>query len=117
MAVRLPNSDRAIIEPAKITGYLLSREHPRGRSKARLLERFGIRADQPDVLRAALIAHAMANDIAAAARTTYGTRYEIDGPLPAPDGRSPVVRVVWYAYDGDDVPRLVTVVPRRTRRQ
>jgi hypothetical protein len=39
--VKIPNSDRAIIEQSKITGYLLNIEHERGGSKAKKLSDFG----------------------------------------------------------------------------
>lgn len=35
--MRIPNADRAVIEPAKLRGYVLSRSHPVGRFKAAFL--------------------------------------------------------------------------------
>lgn len=40
-AVKLPNRQRAVIAPAKLTEYLLNVEHQRGGTKARLLVQFG----------------------------------------------------------------------------
>ena len=111
---RLPHVDRAVVPEAKIVNYLLSTRHSGGRAKARFLERFGFRAQAWDVLRDAVIAHATTNDVTASQQTRFGTRYEIDGPLPTPDGRAPMVRVVWFVESQENVPRLVTLVPRRT---
>jgi hypothetical protein len=91
----------------------LNARHFGGRAKARFLESFGFRADDWHVLRDAIIAHATANDITASYQARFGTRYEIDGPLPTPDGRTPVVRVVWFVDMVENVPRLVTLIPRR----
>jgi hypothetical protein len=110
---RLPHLDRAVIPDAKIVNYLLSARHSGGRAKARFLESFGFRAHDWHALRDAIFAHATANDITASHQTRFGTRYEIDGPLPTPDGRAPLVRVVWFVEWRDNVPRLVTLVPRR----
>jgi hypothetical protein len=110
---RLPHLDRAVVPEAKIVNYLMSVRHSGGRAKARFLENYGFTAQNWRVLRDAIIAHARANDITASQRTRFGTRYEIDGPLPTPDGRSPIVRVVWFAEAQETVPRLVTLVPRR----
>jgi hypothetical protein len=110
---RLPNLDRAIVPQAKLVNYLLNARHSSGRAKARFLEDFGFRARDWIALRDAIIAHAAANDITASHQTGFGTRYEIDGPLPTPDGRAPVVRVVWFVESQETVPRLVTLVPRR----
>jgi hypothetical protein len=110
---RLPHLDRAVVPEAKIVNYLLSVRHPGGRAKARFLESFGFRAQNWHVLRDAVIAHGRANDVTATHQTRFGTRYEIDRPLPTPDGRAPMVRVVWFVESEDIVPRLVTLVPKR----
>jgi hypothetical protein len=110
---RLPHLHRAVVPEAKIVNYLLSPSHSGGRAKARFLESFGFRADDWQALRDAAIAHATANDIVSSHQTRFGTRYEIDGPLPTPDGRAPIVRVVWFVHLRENVPRLVTLVPRR----
>jgi hypothetical protein len=110
---RLSHLTRAVIPEAKIVNYLLSTRHSGGRAKARFLESFGFRVQDWHALRDAVIAHATANDIAASHQTRFGTRYEIDGPLPTPDGRAPMVRVVWFVQSQENVPRLVTLVPRR----
>jgi hypothetical protein len=85
---RLPYLDRAVVPETKIVNYLLSARHSGGRAKARFLESFGFRAEDWHVLRDARIAHATATDLTAAHQTRFGTRYEIDGPLKAPDGRA-----------------------------
>jgi hypothetical protein len=110
---RLPHLDRAVVPEAKIVNYLLSARHSGGRAKARFLESFGFRAQDWHALRDAVISQAMTNDITASHQTRFGTRYEIDGPLPTPVGRAPTVRVVWFVESHENVPRLVTLIPRR----
>jgi hypothetical protein len=44
--VKLPNADQAIIDAAKLHGYLLSATHPVGRFKAKFFGRLGHGADQ-----------------------------------------------------------------------
>jgi hypothetical protein len=87
--LRLPYLDRAVVPEAKIVNYLLNPRHSGGRAKARFLESFGLRLKDWQVLRDAIIAHAAANDVTASYQTRFGTRYEIDGRLPTPDGRAP----------------------------
>jgi hypothetical protein len=110
---RLPHLDRAVVPEAKIVNYLLSARHSGGRAKARFLESFGFHAHDWRMLRDAVIAHATTNEITASHQTRFGIRYEIDGPLPTPDGRAPVVRVVSFAEPPENVSRLVTLIPRR----
>jgi len=109
---RLPHLDRAVVPAAKIVEYLLSVRHSGGRAKAQFLEGFGFSAKDWHALRDAVIAHAAANDVTASYQSRFGTRHEIDGPLPTPDGRNPIVRVVWFVESKKTVPRLVTLVPR-----
>ena len=110
---RLPHLNRAVVPEGKVVNYLLSARHSGGRAKARFLESFGFRAQDWRALRDAVLAHATANDITASHETRFGTRYEIDGPLPTRDGRAPIVRMVRFVELQENVPRLVTLVPRR----
>lgn len=111
----LPNVDRAIIPPAKLMNYLLSRMHLYGRHKANFFNSFEFTADSWETLAAALLKHAAEHELMAAEETPFGTRYTIEGELNAPDGRTPEVRVVWYIRSGEDTPRLVTAYPIRRR--
>jgi len=110
---RLPHLNRAVVSETKIVDYLLSVRHSGGRAKAHFLERYGFHAQDWQALRDAIVAHAAANDVTASQQSRFGTRYEIDGPLPTPDGRAPIVRVVWFVESHETIPRLVTLVPRR----
>jgi hypothetical protein len=38
-------------------------------------------------------------------------KYTVQGPLPAPDGRAPVIRSVWIIDQGWQWPRFVTAFP------
>ena len=113
----LPNAANALVEPAKITGYLLSPDHPDGRSKADFFGRFGFRREQWQILADALRRHGAAYPIAKAVQSRYGMRYSIDGELEAPDGRAPRIRSVWIIEIDDSetaeeaVPRLITAHP------
>jgi hypothetical protein len=43
--------------------------------------------------------------------TGFGPRYEVEGKLHAPDGRSPLIRSVWQLDRGEVAPRLITAYP------
>ena len=110
---RVPNSDRAFIDLRKITDYLMAPSHRRGGAKARFLAEFGFTASEPDVLAAALTEHLQSNDILREQPSPHGTKYVIDGPLKAPDGRTPTVRSIWIIDNDADFPRFVTAFPGR----
>jgi hypothetical protein len=57
-ANRLPYADLAVIDERKITHYLLASDHPAGRAKAAMFQRFGFAAADWQALRDALLVHA-----------------------------------------------------------
>jgi hypothetical protein len=109
--VNIPNSGAAIVKEAKITGYLLSHEHPVGRFKAAFFRSFGFERDRWEELRQALVEHAAANEIVREETTPHGQRYVLEGPLRSPDGRSPSVRCIWFIRSGQASPEFVTAYP------
>jgi hypothetical protein len=114
--VKLPNVAQALVPERKITAYLLSLTHRDGRSKAIFFLRFGFTPDHWEALADALRRHAIDNDVAECEDTPFGTSYAIEGPLLAPDNRSPQVRVVWFIETGEQIPRLVTAYPLKGAR-
>jgi len=69
-----------------------------------------------EALASALRDHAMENNLASAVRTPLGMRYVVEGPVKAPDGRSPNMRSVWF-QEGNLPPRLVTAYPLEEKPQ
>lgn len=109
--MRLPNRERAVVPEAKTTGYLLSETHPHGRHKASFSRRFGFVSSNPESLASALLLHATLHDAIKIEDTPFGTRYTIEGELTVPDGRTPLIRSVWFNENGEDFPRFVTAYP------
>ena len=109
--MNLPNASEAVVEPSKITGYLLANEHPEGAGKATFFTRFGFSLDGWERLADALVAHAEEHPVSSVAVSPYGTKYLIDGPIHCPDGRMPAIRAVWIIDRGATAPRLVTAYP------
>jgi len=113
--VKLPNHNDAFIPQAKIGGYLLSSTHHEGRSKAAFFTRDGFSVERWEDLATALRRHAADHDVVRLEASPFGTRYIIEGILPAPDGRAAFIRSVWFIEIGERVPRFVTAYPLRRR--
>lgn len=111
VSMKLPNHGNVAVSKRKVTNYLLSDVHSNGRHKAVLFKRFGFTADRPDVLQAALQEHAKQHDVAKIEKSPFGTRYVIEGILMAPDGRTPMVRTIWFIELGQPMPRFMTAYP------
>jgi hypothetical protein len=108
----LPDADRAWIESAKLSGYLLNPRHKDGGPKAVFFIGAGFNPDDVSALSKALLDHALMYDAKEVA-TRFGKRYVVEGPIRTPSGRSPWVRAVWEVDDGP--PRLITAVPMEPR--
>lgn len=109
--MKLPNPDKLMVEREKIADYLLNPAHPYGASKARFFADFGFRAAEWTHLADALREHGQKHEVARWRETGFGPRYEVEGVLPAPDGRRPRVRTVWQVDHGQIAPRLITAYP------
>jgi hypothetical protein len=109
--VDLSEKDSLAVPRAKIVGYLLSAEHPIGRGKAEFFKHHGFLAEAWEVLADCLRRHATDHEVAAVEESPFGKRYVIEGSLVTPDGRTPLVRSVWFAEDGEQSPRFLTAYP------
>jgi hypothetical protein len=109
--VKLPNHDQAVVPREKIVNYLLSLVHRDGRSKALFFSGFGFSVDAWQTLADALLRHAADHEVAKIEPSSFGIRYIVEGELHAPDGRTPLVRVVWFIGTDEELPRLATAYP------
>lgn len=114
---RLPNAHLAVIEESKITEYLLSDNHPTGRSKAGYFQQFGFQPSSWRTLRDALFSHLGTSESTSVVKSKFGTKYIVDGVLRTPDRREPRIIVVWFVATGTIVPKLVTAYPARGGQQ
>ena len=109
--MKLPNAERAVVPGRKFTHYLLSTAHRDGRHKAEFFRRFGFKLDAWEELASALPNHARHHEVVETVPTPFGRNFVIEGALPAPDGRSPKVRGVWFIANGEETPTLATAYP------
>ena len=112
--MRIPNADRAVIEPAKLHDYVLSRGHPVGRFKASFFLALGYSAETWRQLESDLRNH-LSHDATAEAPTDYGQKYAIRATLVGPSGQSAEVVSVRVVRTGEDFPRFVTAYPEGGR--
>lgn len=112
--MEIPNAHRAVIEPLKLHGYLLSDSHSVGRSKARFFVALGYSAERWLRLDADLRTQHLSQD-ATLKRTPHGQKYEIRATLVGPSGRSAGVVSCWIIRPQEDFPRFVTAYPEGRR--
>lgn len=109
--MKLPNCEKAVVEAAKARDYLLSVEHPVGRSKAHFFIRAGFSRNDWQRLATELIELAQNGEAELGAATRFGQKYVVRGRIKSPSGRTVFVESAWIILNSDDVPRLVTAYP------
>jgi hypothetical protein len=109
--MRLPGVESAVVPVGKLTGYLLSLEHPVGRSKAALFRSLGYDETNTELLAAGLTAIAADNEVVETEPTPFGTKYAVEGALVTPSGVTTTLRTVWIVRTGEAAPRFVTAYP------
>jgi hypothetical protein len=106
--VKLPNSERALVDPQKLTDYSLDSEHDEGRHKAHLFESLlGISHHNAQLLIDAVQRAALTGEAVLGKLDKYGQRYVIDFSYSGPGGTA-TIRSAWIIRTGEDFPRLVT---------
>ena len=98
--VQIPNADRAVIDPAKLYGYLLAPGHPVGRFKAAFFLALGYTSNDWRRLDADLRSQHLSQEATAEASAMEG-----------PSGASADIVSVWVVRRGEDFPRFVTAYP------
>ncbi len=107
----LPWPSSFSLDPRKVVHYLLDEAHVEGGAKARFFLRFGYAPAAPFVLASALVAHPTWDTFIAKTVSGRGdVKLIFEGPIQAPDGRTPRIRTVWR-LDESGAARFVTAVP------
>jgi len=105
--MKLPNSEKAFVDTAKLRDYSLNLKHESGGHKARVFRAaLGLTLDNVEWLRAQVLRLALESD-AVEDPSPFGTKYVIDAELTHSQ-RTAIVRTVWIIENGTDFPRLVS---------
>ena len=106
---RIPNGNRAVVDQAKLSEYVLNLNHRTGRHKARVFAAaLGLMAGDAPVLAEALLSAAAGKDADLERDDTYGVHYAIEFVMMF-KGKSRPLRSLWTVRSGEDFPRFVSV--------
>lgn len=106
----LPNCKHAIIESAKLKDYILSPNHPLGKFKAKFFEEAGYLQGAWEILAKDIRAQHLSKDAKKGNLSFLGKKYEITAPLKGPKS-TVTITSVWIILKGEEVPRLITLMP------
>lgn len=106
--MKLPNSNRAFVDLAKLRDYSLNPEHESGGHKARVFRAaLGLMIDDAQWLRTEVLRIAQEGDARIGEASQFGQKYIIDATLTRNE-RTAIVRTAWIIENGKDFPRLIT---------
>lgn len=106
--MKLPNSDRAFVDIAKLRDYALDPIHSKGKHKARVFaSALGLTRNDAEWLRDELLRVARESDCSLGQLTPHGQRYIQDFDV-ARGEKSCRIRSVWNIRPNEDFPRLIT---------
>ena len=106
--MKLPNSEKAIVDGDKLTGYCLNPNHRDGRHKARVFKAaLDLDIDNVEELKEALLEAVKNYDAVPDKTNQYGQKYVIDFPMNCGE-KTAVIHSVWIVKNEDLIPRLVT---------
>jgi hypothetical protein len=109
---QLPDAANAVVDDAKITGYLLNPTHSiSAAGKANFFLARGFSRQDWQELKRALLDHPQNNPVTDTTVTRFGEIYEVSCTLVTPDGRNPCVVSVWIVEPPNPNPRFVTAYP------
>lgn len=111
----IPHAERAVIDPLKVRGYLLSESHPVGRFRASFFATLGFTSDRWTEFDSALRDQHLSRGYAEVRSDTYGRFYTILAMLMGPSSTSSLVVSIWCIRTGEELPRLMTAYPGRTK--
>src|SRR5215831_7954109 len=105
--MRLPNSEKAVVEIEKLLDYSLNPNHPVGKHKARVFQTaLGITIEHADWLRDRALDAAL-SDAKPGTKSVFGDKYIVDFPIEF-EGKSAVVRLTWIVEFGTDFTSLTS---------
>jgi hypothetical protein len=110
--VKLPSGKVAKIPIEKLEDYVLSEKHSTGKFKAKFFRKYGFDAYNVSLFKKSLGNIARSENVKSVQKTTYGTKYLLDGKINTPVGKMITVRTIWIIEKSEKQPRLVTAYPK-----
>jgi hypothetical protein len=104
--VKLPNSEQAVVDIAKIREYALNPEHLQGKHKARVFAAaLGFTVKDAETLRNLILTVARTQDAVPTDEDEYGQRFIIDFEVKR-DDKQAIVRSAGIVRKDENFPRL-----------
>jgi hypothetical protein len=108
---RIPNYEKAIIDPMKLQDYVLSDAYPIGRFKAAIFQQMGYTRGNWEQFVEDIRTQLLSLDAEQGEKTEYGQKYIITGDINGPSGKVMKLKSIWIILRGEEIPRFITIYP------
>lgn len=111
--MKLPNRKNAIIPEGKLTHYLLSLTHEKGKSKAKFFRGIGFNDTNIEKLEMALLKIGKTGSVIKvdSTKSNFTIKYVIYGFIDSPNGKRYKIKTVWGVKIETKIPRFITAIP------
>ena len=116
MPDRLPNADKAQIDPRKLRDYAPNPAHYSGRYKAAFFAQMGYTAENWQLLEHDIREQILTQSAQPGQPSPYGHKYTITARLQGPQGTARRVTTAWIFRLDHDFAELVTIEPATRRK-
>ena len=111
--MKVPNYHNAHIPTDKIEGYILSKTHPIGKTKALFFEQIGYTIENKDLFIEDIYSILKENSVARKVENDFGIKYIVKGKVGERFGKPVAVITIWLIEEGASNPRFITAYPDR----
>ena len=106
--MNLPNTEKAVVNIAKLLDYSLNPEHEAGKHKARVFKSaLGVTMDDAEWLRERILAAVQTDEAVARPASSFGVHFVVDILIERGKPKA-LVRTAWIIEHGVDFPRLTS---------
>lgn len=109
--MKLPNRKNVFIPKEKLTEYLLSETHSKGKLKAKFFRGAGFNNNNVSSLEKSLIKIVMTQEVNNIVESIHGIKYVVRGDIKTPSGKIIRICTIWIVEPDQKFPRFVTAYP------
>jgi len=115
MSERLPDAEKAVIDPRKLRDYALNPHHDSGQYKAAFFAQMGYVAENWERLTNDIRQQHLSQSAEPGQPSIFGHKYTITAPIQGPIETPRWITTVWIFRPGQDFAALVTMEPAKRR--
>ena len=113
----MPNAIAASTTQNKIQGYLLNSNHPKGKHKAKVINRvLGYHYQNWELLSEKIFDAVQSTEVSRIEKSKFGVKYEVPIYVTGEKRRGMILNTFWQIDNNSNIPRLITITFDKEKR-